>query len=68
MEHSCGMCGKKIIWVSVPGGKPVPCDPELLTLKEQDKAERIVKQGGEAYRPHIDTCSGCQTYFNKHRN
>lgn len=44
----CKGCGRPIIWVKTPGGKSMPCDPDLLAYWEKLGAtEKIVTTNGE---------------------
>ena len=68
----CTTCRAEIIWIKTIGGKPMPCDPELVPYWEQLGAKgRVVTPNGEVlacefegtgaptgvgYASHFGTC------------
>jgi len=44
----CKGCGTEIIWIRMPGGKSMPCDPEQVVYWEKPKAKgKVVTPNGE---------------------
>lgn len=45
---TCKGCGAQNVWVKMPGGKSMPCDPELKTYWERKGASgKVVTPNGE---------------------
>lgn len=45
---TCKGCGAKIVWVKMPGGKSMPCDPDLIPYWERKGASgKVVTPNGE---------------------
>ena len=44
----CKGCGAQIVWIKIGSGKSMPCDPELVTYWQKDKAAgKVVTPNGE---------------------
>ena len=44
----CKGCGAQIVWVKMPGGKSMPCDPDLIPYWEREGASgKVVTPNGE---------------------
>lgn len=52
----CSGCSAEILWVKTEKGRPMPCDPKLLTVVTEDG--RTVK----GYTPHWATCPKRQAF------
>jgi len=45
---TCKGCGAKIVWVKMPSGKSMPCDPDLIPYWERKGAPgKVVTPNGE---------------------
>ena len=50
MQQTCRSCGKGIHWIKTEKGKPMPCDPQVVT---------VVTDSGKVIKgriPHWATC------------
>ena len=44
----CKGCGKLIVWTRTPGGKSMPCDPEIIYyVQKAGGSKKIVTPNGE---------------------
>ena len=72
----CKGCGNHIIWVTTVAGKSMPCDPELVTVKDEDHGNftlvfesglvaRRCSMGSQGYVPHWASCPKAAEFTKK---
>lgn len=50
----CRSCGQQVIWIKTVAGKNMPCNPTLVTYKDQQGGkEKIVAPNGEVHSAEI---------------
>lgn len=50
----CRSCGQQVIWIKTVAGKNMPCNPTLVTYKDQQGGkEKIVTPNGEVHSAEI---------------
>ena len=50
----CRSCGQQVIWIKTVAGKNMPCNPALVTYKDQQGGkEKIVTPNGEVHSAEI---------------
>jgi hypothetical protein len=53
--RKCPKCGAPIIFIEMPGGEKMPCNPESVAYKAHKKAKgRIVTPNGEVWSCVLD--------------